>query len=247
MTRMLRTIAAASVAVCVAGGSLGAQTEGSRSAPAYDPSARLWEVLPADVAKRVADRIAAARARELPAQALENRALKFAARGVKPEEIERAIAEHATRLEQSKQALEAARAKRPSHDEVEAAGEAIRTGVDGSKISEIARNAPKDRPLAVAFSVLSALAGNGVPVAEAVKHVDAAMAARASDAELEQLPAAVKAAAGKSRKPAVVGRDLAQTKRPGGVGAGGPPSGVPANGGAGVAPARPVQPPVSRP
>jgi hypothetical protein len=247
MTRIVRTIAAASVAMCVAGGSLAAQTtEGSKTAPAHDPSARLWDVLPADVAKRVTDRIAAARARELPAQALENRALKFAARGVKPEEIERAIAEHATRLEQSKQALEAARAKRPSNDEVEAAAEAIRTGVDGSKISEIARNAPKDRPLAVAFSVLSALANSGVPVAEAVKRVDAAMTARASDAELEKLSAAAQAAEAKSRKPAVVGRDLAQTKRPGGASAGGPPSGVPANGGAGVAPARP-QPPVSRP
>jgi hypothetical protein len=242
MTRILRTIAAASVAVCVAGGSLAAQTaEGSKTAPAYDPSARLREVLPTDVAERVIARIAAARARELPAEALENRALKFAARGVKPEEIERAIAEHATRLEQSKQALGAARAARPSSDEVEAGAEAIRMGVDGGDVSAFAKNAPKGRPLAVALHVLGSLAQNGVPVSEAMTSVQAALAARASDAELEKLPAQAQA---KSRKPAAVGRDLSATKRPG---AAGPPSGVPANGGSDVAPVRPIQPPVSRP
>ena len=57
--------------------------------PARDPSARLKEVLPADVAQRVLARIAEARARQLPAEALENRALKFAAKGVDPNSIER--------------------------------------------------------------------------------------------------------------------------------------------------------------
>ena len=56
--------------------------------PAKDPSARLREVLPADVAQRVLARIAEARARELPAEALENRALKFAAKGVDAKSIE---------------------------------------------------------------------------------------------------------------------------------------------------------------
>ena len=57
--------------------------------PAKDPSARLREVLPADVAQRVLARIADARAHQLPAEALENRALKFAAKGVDPRSIER--------------------------------------------------------------------------------------------------------------------------------------------------------------
>jgi hypothetical protein len=42
--------------------------------PAKDPTARLKEVLPPDVAARVLARIADARARQLPADALENRA-----------------------------------------------------------------------------------------------------------------------------------------------------------------------------
>ena len=248
MTRILRTIAAASVAMSVAGGSLAAQTtDGSKTAPAYDPSARLRDVLPEHVAKRVTDRIAAARARELPAQALENRALKFAARGVKPEEIERAISEHATRLEQAKQALEAARAKRPSDGEVEAGAEAIRLGANGADVSAVAQSAAKDRPLDVPLNVLAALVSNRVPVDQAREAVANAMARRASDAELETLSRTLpaQAAGGKNRKPASVGRELAATKRPSGVG--GPPSGVPANAGSEVAPVRPPQPPVSRP
>lgn len=55
--------------------------------PAKDPSARLKEVLPADVAARVLDKIAAARARELPAAAL-----KAAGRGVKLADIEKSSA-----------------------------------------------------------------------------------------------------------------------------------------------------------
>jgi hypothetical protein len=244
MTRILRTIAAASVAMCVAGGSLGAQTaEGSKTAPAHDPSARLREVLPADVADRVIARIAEARARELPAQALENRALKFAARGVKPEAIDRAIAEHAARLDQAKQALDAARAKRASGDEVEAGAEAIRMGVDGAKVSELAKAAPSGRSLAVPLYVVGSLTERGLSSSEALTSVIEQLKARASDSELEKLPA--QATAGKNRKPAAVGRDLSATKRPG---AAGPPAGVPANGGSGVAPVRPpVEPPISRP
>jgi hypothetical protein len=237
MTRILPTIAGALVAACVAASSLAAQT------PAHDPSARLREVLPADVAERVIARVAEARARELPAQALENRALKFAARGVEPAEIERAVSEHAVRLEQAKQALEAARAKRPSTDEVEAGAEAIRKGVDGAKVSELAKAAPSGRSLAVPLYVIGGLTDRGLPSDEALTRVKEQLAARASDVELEKLPSQV--TAGKNRKPAVVGRDLAATKRPGTAG---PPSGVPANGGSGVAPVRPpVQPPVSRP
>ena len=249
MTRVLRTAAAASFALFAASGALGAQaTEGSRTAPAHDPSAQLQKVLPRDVADRVLARIAAARARELPAEALENRALKFAARGVSPKEIERAVEDHAVRLEQAKQALEAARAKRPSNDEVEAGAEAIRMGVDGAAVSAFAKDAPKDRSLAVPLYVIGSLIGRELPRDEALKWVKDQLYARATDAELEKLPGTLpEQAQGKGRKPATVGRELADTKRPGTAGAGGPPSGVPANGGSGAAPGRPGRPQIGKP
>src|SRR6266496_2868824 len=84
--------------------------------PAKDPSARLREVLPADVAQRVLARIAAARARQLPAEALENRALKFAAKGVDPSNIERSVNEQAARMEIARAALVNGRPSDPAGD-----------------------------------------------------------------------------------------------------------------------------------
>ena len=73
----------------------GAQT----TPPAADPSDLLRQKLPADVADRVLAKIAEARAHDLPAAALENRALKFAAKGVKPDAIEKSVIEQEERME----------------------------------------------------------------------------------------------------------------------------------------------------
>jgi len=104
--------------------SIGAQT------PANDPSARLKEVLPASVADHILAVIAQARARELPTQALENRALKFAAKGVDPSAIEKSVEEQAERMAEAKDALQKGRGRKPSDDEVAAGAEVIRKGVD---------------------------------------------------------------------------------------------------------------------
>ena len=81
---------------------------------ANDPSARLKEVLPASVAEHVLATIAAARSHDLPAGALENRALKFAARGIAPKDIEKAIDEQADRMSKGRDILEGARSKKPT-------------------------------------------------------------------------------------------------------------------------------------
>jgi len=221
-TRMITALLALGV---MARGSIAAQT------PANDPSARLKEVLPADVADRVLARIAAARARALPAQALENRALKFAARGVAPAEIERSVSQQADRMEDAKDALEKARAKKPTSDEIEAGAEAMRQGVDGKAVSELAKSHPS-RPLAVPLYVIGSLVNRGLPSDAALQRVQDKLTAHASDAELEKLPA--QAVAGQANRPSETGRELAATKS--GGRAGGPPAGVPANGGATVRP-----------
>ena len=113
-----------------------------RRVPAADPSDRLREVLPADVAERVLARIADARARELPAEALENRALKFAARGIAPADVERAIDAHAARMEAARAAFHAGREGAVTGEEIEAGAEAMRQGVDGAAVSELAKSAP---------------------------------------------------------------------------------------------------------
>lgn len=227
-------------------------------AQANDPSARLKEVLPASVAEHVLATIAAARSHDLPAAALENRALKFAARGVAPKDIEKAIDEQADRMAQGRDVLEDARSKKPSGDEVDAAAEAMRKGIDGSKISELAKAAPSGRSLAVPLYVIGSLIDRGLPSAEALKRVRDRLQARASDSDLEQLPAsAAQGAAGLANRPAETGRELAGTKRPSSAGGaagnasagGGPPAGVPANGGRGATPNphKPKTPPGKKP
>lgn len=218
------------LATVVAFSAAGAQT------PAADPSAKLRQVLPADVAERVIARIAEARVRELPAQALENRALKFAARGVPAADIEKSVNAQADRMQKSKDAIEKARGKKAHGDEIEAGAEAMRKGVDGAKVSALAKSAPSGRSLAVPLYVIGSLVDRGLPSDAALKRVQDKLQARATDRELEQLPGSV----AKGGKPAMTGQDLAATKRPATAGkpaTAGPPAGVPRNAGKGTSPA----------
>jgi hypothetical protein len=261
----LRVISTAAVAAALAL-SAGAGLAAAQATPvvAADPSARLRQVLPADVADRLLARIAAARSRGLPAPALEQRALKFAARGVPPADIERSVDQQAERMEVARDAIERARTgRRAQGDEIEAGAEAIRQGVDGAAVSALARSAPSGRSLAVPLYVIGSLASRGLPSDEALARVRDKLAANASDADLEQLPAqAANAAANArggatppgsdaaaSRRPSEVGRDLAGARRGtgGGAGTAGPPAGVPANGGAAARPTKPTKPGKGKP
>jgi len=210
-------------AALLAAGTLGAQT------PANDPSARLREVLPADVAQKVLATIAVARAHELPARALEQRALKFAAKGVEPNLIAKAIEQQEDRMEKAKDALDNAR--KPSSDEIEAGAEAIRQGVDGAAVSELAKSAPSGRSLAVPLFVIGSLVDRGLPSDDALARVLAKLQARASDRELEEISEGLGATNG--NRPATAGRPESNPGKALGhtTTGGGPPPGIPANGG----------------
>jgi hypothetical protein len=227
--------------VLLAAGSLAAQT--SDRIPAHDPSDRLREVLPADVAERVLAKIAETRARQLPTAALEQRALKFAARGVAPADIEQSVQEHATRLANAQEMLAQARSRRPAESEVEAGAEALRQGVSGEQVSALAKSSPSGRELTVPLHVIGSLVARGLPSDSALLRVQERLAARASDRELQQLPE--QANGGLANRPAEVGRELGNTKRAGAggaaggagaTGAGAPPAGVPSNAGTGSRP-----------
>lgn len=229
-------------------------------APANDPSARLREVLPAAVADHVLAVIAAARAHDLPAAALENRALKFAAKGVEPKDIERAVVEQAGRMQKAKDVIDRVRTRKASGDEVEAGAEALRQGVDGAEVSALARSAPSGRSLAVPLFVIGQLVDRGLPSDSALRRVLARLTAKASDADLEKMPRELpaQAASGQSNRPASAGPKAAGTGtrpattpatkpatgvRPSPAPKVGPPAGVPANAGKGAR----VTPPTTKP
>lgn len=229
MRRHILVFSGLVLALAAVGADVAAQT------PARDPSDRLREVLPSNVANRVLARIAAARSRGLPEQALENRALKFAARGVSAGDIERSVTDHIARMEHARTAIDTVRRGRHADaGEIEAGAEAIRHGVDGAKVSELASSAPSGRSLAVPLFVIGSLVDRGLPSDAALQRVLARMQQRASDRDLEQLPGDV-ATRG---RPDDAGRGAAGDRGPpphaggpgrGVGGAGGPPGGRPAN------------------
>jgi len=204
--------------------------------PAKDASARLREVLPADVATRVLARIAEARSHQLPGDALENRALKFAAKGVAPQDIERSINEQAQRMESARAALASGRGSSPAGDEIEAGAEAMRKGVDGAAVSQLAREAPHDRSLAVPLFVIGSLTDRGVSADQALRSVLDRLNAHASDLDIEGLTSQVSPRnnAGQGRPDGQSGRDFGQSHKPASSGrpaTAGPPAGVPGNAG----------------
>ncbi|CAN5246551.1 hypothetical protein BH23GEM2_BH23GEM2_08350 [soil metagenome] len=227
--RYTRLITALAAGTMVAVGSASAQT------PPADPSAKLAEVLPAGIAEQVLSTIAAARARGLPAQALESRALKYAARGVNPATIRSEIAAQSQRMEAARGALQSGRGGLVEGEEIEAGADVLAKGVDGAAVSELARSAPSGRSLTVPLFVLGSLVDRGLPSAEALQRVVERLQARASDADIEALPA--QAAAGRANRPQQAGRGAGVAGRPagagpgagaaGGVGISGPPSGTP--------------------
>ncbi len=241
--RFMRTLKTVVVVGLFGGAPVAAQT------PATDASTRLKQVLPADVAARVLAVIAKARSRELPAEALENRALKFAARGIRPDSIERSVVEQEARMEVAKDLLETARGQKAVDDEIEAAAEALRKGAHGAKVSALAKSAPKDRSLAVPLYVVGSLLDRGLNSDDALARVSDRLKARASDRDLESLPSEVPvpSAAAQTHRPTETGRALAETKRaaggsPGNGAGGGPPASVPGNGGAKAKPNNPRKP-----
>jgi len=253
MVKRLHNLMMVTVLAVATAGRLAAQ--GS----ANEASVRLREVLPADVAARILATIATARSRELPTQTLENRALKFAARGVPPRDIERAIAEQADRMASGRDLLEQARSRKPTGDEIDATAEALRRGVGGNRISDLAKSAPSGRSLAVPLYVIGSLIDRGLPSTDALTRVRDRLQERASDADLERMAGAVptREPPGQAKKSGDTGREVAETKHPGSSGGsagngspgGGPPAGVPANAGRGASPNphKPAKPPGKKP
>jgi hypothetical protein len=200
-----------------------------------DPSARLRQVLPADIAQRVLSRIAAARAQRLPADALENRALKFAAKGVPARDIERSVNEHADRMGVARAAIASSRPQ-IGGDEIEAGAEAMRKGVSAAGVSLLAKRAPLQRSLTVPLFVIGSLTDRGLSSNEALERVLERLEWNASDADLERMPAEVPVRAGAGN---AYGRDKAPPdkagpKKPETAGrpaVTGRPTGVPGNAG----------------
>lgn len=150
---------------------------------ANDPSAKLRQVLPADVAQHVLATIADARSHSLPAAALEQQALRLTRNGAKPADVEKSIDRSADNMKKAKAALENG-GRKPSGDEITAGAEAIGHGVDGSQVSALAKSAPSGRSLAVPLYVTSHMIDKGAKPSAALARVNARLQQKATDRQL---------------------------------------------------------------
>lgn len=148
-----------------------------------DPTDRLSEVLPPDVADQVLERMETARATGLPAHAMAQVALEGVAKGRSGAEVLAAVEALAGDMGRAMAAFEAA-GRAPAPGEVESATEAMRMGVDGEAIAELARSQPSGRGLTVPMLVLGGLAQRGLPADQALSTVLERMAQRLDDSGL---------------------------------------------------------------
>jgi len=169
-----------------------------------DPVEQLQRVLPEAVAEQVLATVNEALSRGLPAEAMVNLALEGVVKGRSAEEVLQAVSGLANEMAVAAGAFEKA-AHVPGEGEIEAATAAMRMGVDGEAVSELASSAPSGRSLAVPLLVLGGLADRGLPSDEALAAVRERIAAHAADTDfLDEFPE--------------VGRELGRGMRPDQVG-----------------------------
>lgn len=182
------------------------------SADAGSASVRLKDALPRASAQRVLSAIASARTRGLPATMLENRALKFAAKHVKPADIEDAIVADAEAMGKAQQLLVAAGRREPSAEEIDATAQLLGEGADSANIASLAKFAGAGRAVSVPLRVGAELVATSASPKETLARVEEKVRGGATDAQLEQLldaPASKVAAAPK--KPATVAKKSTAT------------------------------------
>ncbi len=164
----------------LATGSLGAQE------PARSFSERLGERLPSAEAVRVHASVESARALALPTEVLEHLALELIAKDAPAAVVAARVELRLELLGKARAAIRDARGGEAANGEIAAGAEAMRRGVSGSEIAELARAAPSGRSLAVPLLVMSELVDRGLPSDAALARVSARLLARAGDADLQR-------------------------------------------------------------
>jgi len=173
-----------------------------------DPVARLREVLPPELAEQVIARVEDARAMELPTQAVANLALEGVAKARGAEEVLLAVDLLVADMGRAREALQSSD-RALGAGEIEAATSALRMGVDGADVAELARSGPAGRSLAVPLLVMGGLAQRGLPSDQALEAVRERLAARAPDAELLSTFGGPGRGLGRGLAPGGAGTDLA--------------------------------------
>jgi hypothetical protein len=131
--------------------------------------------------------ISAARERNLPTQPVRRRAAEARAKGRTDAQAALAARRMRAHLETSHDVLIQAGRDRPRDEEIERGAYVLERGYTRAQLEAVAKSAPSDRSLVVAFDVLTRLAARGVASTNAVSQVQSRLEARATDAQLTAL------------------------------------------------------------
>lgn len=158
---------------------------------------------------------AEAREHKVPREPMAKRVDEGRAKGASETAVIASAGKVKGNLEASQEAMVAAGRSHPSDEECERGESAMERGVTKAQITAIAKSAPGDRSLVVAFDVLTKLAARGVPVTQAVAQVQTNMTSGASDAALTALvTAAANSNANGANAAANAGANAATTTKP---------------------------------
>ena len=195
-------------------GSAGGEVQGKINVPA---------TYSAESKTKIEAAFSAAHAKNLPDQLLRDRLTEAQAKNASEADVVTSIEKFETQLEASNDALVQAGRQTPSPDEISAAAAAIDHGVTAAQIAALAKQAPADRSLSVAFATLNKLAARGNPIDQALASVQAKLEAKATDDAIATLaadaanaaaPAAPAAAAAPAVNPASATKDAPAEAKP---------------------------------
>jgi len=211
------------LALCLALGASGLTTGAPAPAAAQEEAAtrqakmeRIRAQFSPEVAEGIAETVRRAESEGLPGDAILDKALEGAAKGVPPARVGSAVRAYADQLQRAARTLEG----RPGRDELVAASEALQRGAPEDAVRQVARRAGSDR--AAALVVLGDLVEAGVPTGDAVDVVDTALRQGRRGEGLLAIPGVVRRLQREGTPPGLAARAVART-----LAGEGPPAGVP--------------------
>jgi len=182
---------------------------------------RLEGRVPPEVAALVGQLAADAAARGLPVEPLVQKAIEGSAKGVPADRVAAAVRAVAAQLDAAAAALRQGGLTSPDTDAIATGAFALNAGLGSKEISDLARAGGSAYSAAVTLRAAGTLAALGVPAAETVALVSAAIRAGQPSAELLTLPARVQAEMARGVAPAHAAAGLARAAAS--PGHGGPP------------------------
>lgn len=128
-----------------------------------------------------------ARTKQLPEEPIRRRVAEGKAKGANDAQLAEAARKARVTMETTVAAMKSGGRTTPTDEEIDRGTSMMERGYTKSQVEVVAKSAPSDRSLVVAFDVLTKLNERGVPVAKALAQVTAKLEAREPDVDIQTL------------------------------------------------------------